>query len=201
MSSSWFEPMPGSQLFSFRILGPTNPTVYKSAYITIGLNWRCDYGPARIPCNEESGSRMEMFQVIGVVKTGMYAFLTEQPRPYLYLALRQNYTSPTIFHVRTATAPSMLVPALRQAIRALDQDLPVYNVKTMQDHLQHGYVFSTIILGGALSGLFGILGLALAFRFHRRRGRSSRFDHRSRWDLRRHESRSDGRSPSRPAVT
>lgn len=41
-------------------------------------------------------------------------------------------------------------------------DLPVYDVKTMQDHLQHGYVFSTIILGGALSGLFGILGLALA---------------------------------------
>jgi ABC-type antimicrobial peptide transport system permease subunit len=35
-------------------------------------------------------------------------------------------------------------------------------VKTMQEHLQHGYVFSTIILGGALSGLFGILGVALA---------------------------------------
>jgi len=104
----------------------------------------------------------DVLQVIGVVKTGKYAFLTEQPRPYLYLALRQNYTSPTMFHVRTAAAPANLVPALRQAIRALDPDLPVYNVKTMQDHLQHGYVFSTIILGGALSVLFGVLGLALA---------------------------------------
>ena len=45
---------------------------------------------------------------------------------------------------------------MREAIRALDPDLPVYNVKTMQEHLQHGYVFSGLILGGALSGLFGI---------------------------------------------
>ncbi len=104
----------------------------------------------------------DALQVIGVVKTGKYAFLTEQPRPYLYLPLRQNYTSPTIFHIRTAETPATLVPALRRAIRALDRDLPVYNVKTMQEHLQHGYVFSTIILGGALSGLVGTLGVALA---------------------------------------
>jgi len=104
----------------------------------------------------------DVLQVIGVVKTGKYAFLTEPPRPYLYLPFRQNYTSPTIFHVRAAAASAALVPALRQLVRALDPDLPVYNVKTMQDHLQRGYVFSTIILGGALSGLFGILGLALA---------------------------------------
>jgi ABC-type antimicrobial peptide transport system permease subunit len=104
----------------------------------------------------------DSLQVVGVVKTGKYAFLTEEPRPYLYLPFRQNYTSPTIFHVRTAGAPAPLVSSLRQGVRSLDPDLPVYNVKTMQEHLQHGYVFSSIILGGALSGLFGILGLALA---------------------------------------
>jgi len=104
----------------------------------------------------------DSLQVIGVVKTGKYAFLTEDQRPYLYLPFRQNYTSPTIFHVRTAAAPAPLVSSLRQAVRSLDPDLPIYNVKTMQEHLQRGYVFSSIILGGALSGLFGILGLALA---------------------------------------
>lgn len=104
----------------------------------------------------------DVLQVVGVVKTGKYAFLSEQPRPYLYLPFKQNYTSPTVFHIRTAGAPATLVSALRQAIRALDPDLPIYNVKTMQDHLQHGYVFSTIISGAALSGLLGILGLALA---------------------------------------
>ena len=96
------------------------------------------------------------------MKTGKYAFLTEQPRPYLYLPLRQNYTSPTTFHIRTTARPANLVSGLRQKIREIDPDLPLYNMKTMQEHVQHGYVFSGIILGGALSGLFGLLGLALA---------------------------------------
>ena len=104
----------------------------------------------------------DVVQVIGVVKTGKYAFLNEQPRPYLYLAFRQNYGAPAIFHLRTAGTPAPLVPAVRQAIRALDPDLPVYNVKTMREHLENGYVFSVIILGGTMSGLFGAIGLALA---------------------------------------
>ena len=104
----------------------------------------------------------DVVQVIGVVKTGKYAFLNEVPRPYLYLAFRQNYGSPSIFHVRTAEAPTQLAPAVRKAIRALDPDLPIYNVKTMREHLENGYVFSGIILGGAMSGLFGAIGLALA---------------------------------------
>ncbi|HEY7087240.1 MAG TPA: ABC transporter permease [Tepidisphaeraceae bacterium] len=103
-----------------------------------------------------------LIQVIGVVKTGKYAFLNEEPRPYMYLAFRQNYTAPTIIHVRTAGPPALLVSSLRQAIRGMDPELPVFDVKTMQDHLRHGYVFSGIILGGALSGLLGMLGLALA---------------------------------------
>jgi predicted permease len=104
----------------------------------------------------------DVVQVIGVVKTGKYAFLNEPPRPYMYLAFRQNYGAPAIFHVRTAGMPPLLVPAVRQAIRALDPDLPVYNVKTMREHLENGYVFSGIILGGTMSGLFGAIGLALA---------------------------------------
>jgi predicted permease len=104
----------------------------------------------------------DVVQVIGVAKTGKYAFLAEEPRPYLYLPLLQNYAAPSILHVRTAGALASLVAALRQEIRALDPDLPIYNARTMQEHLQQGYPFSTIILGGAMSGLFGLLGLALA---------------------------------------
>jgi predicted permease len=104
----------------------------------------------------------DVVQVIGVVKTGKYAFLNEPARPYLYLPFRQNYGSPAIFHIRTAGTPKLLLPAVRQAIRALDPDLPVYSVKTMREHLENGYVFSGIILGGTMSGLFGVLGLTLA---------------------------------------
>jgi predicted permease len=105
----------------------------------------------------------DRLQVIGVAKTGKYAFLTEPPRPYVYLPLRQNYGSPAIFHIRTATdAPQSLVSAVRDRIHALDPETLVYGVKTMEEHLQRGYLFSAIVLGGAFSGLFGVLGLALA---------------------------------------
>jgi macrolide transport system ATP-binding/permease protein len=104
----------------------------------------------------------DMLQVVGVAQSGKYAFLNEDPRPYLYVSLEQDYSAPTIFHVRTAGNPASLVPGLRQAARALDPELPVYGVKTMQDHLQHGYLFAAIVMGGALSSVFGLLGLALA---------------------------------------
>src|SRR5262249_44263980 len=104
----------------------------------------------------------DLLQVIGVVKTGKYGFLNEQPRPYLYLPFQQNYTAPTMLHIRTAGEQPALVSVVRQAIRAHDPDLLVYNVKTMREHLERGYAFSTIILGGALSGMLGLLGLALA---------------------------------------
>src|SRR5258708_10817288 len=107
-------------------------------------------------------SNGDTLQVMGVVKTGKYAFLTEQPRPYLYLPFRQNYSSPATFHIRTTGNPANLVSALREKVRTLDPDLPLYNVKTMQDHLQKGYLFGGIVLGGSLSGLFGLLGLTLA---------------------------------------
>jgi hypothetical protein len=101
-------------------------------------------------------------KVIGVVKTGKYAFLNELPRPYLDLAFRQNYGAPAIFHVRTAGTPAPLVRAVQREIRAIDPDPPVYNVKIMREHLENGYMFAEIILGGTMSGLFGAIGLALA---------------------------------------
>ena len=99
---------------------------------------------------------------LGILLPGLPLLLNEPPRPYLYLPFRQNYGAPAIFHVRTAGTPAPLVTAVRQAIGALDPDLPVYNVKTMREHLENGYVFSGIILGGKMSGLFGAIGLALA---------------------------------------
>jgi putative ABC transport system permease protein len=81
----------------------------------------------------------------------------------LYLPLRQNYGSPAIFHIQTATdAPQSLVSALRDRVHALDPETLVYGVKTMDEHVQHGYLFSAIVMGGAFSALFGVVGLALA---------------------------------------
>ena len=98
--------------------------------------------------------------VVGVVKDGKYVTLGEDPTPFYYLPLRQNYESEATLHVRAAGDPRLLVAALRREVQLLDPSLPVFDVKTMTDHLGLSLLPSRVA-GGAL-GLFGIVALALA---------------------------------------
>jgi hypothetical protein len=52
-------------------------------------------------------------------------------RPYLYVALAQNPGAVLALHVRTARSPESIVPALRELVRRLNPDLPVFSVKTL----------------------------------------------------------------------
>jgi putative ABC transport system permease protein len=62
--------------------------------------------------------------------------------------------------VRTSSDPKEIIPALRSRVFALDKDLPVFNVKNMEE------VFSQYVaperFRGLLFGLFAFLGLTLA---------------------------------------
>jgi putative ABC transport system permease protein len=62
--------------------------------------------------------------------------------------------------VRTKSDPSGLVAAIRDQLHQLDPDLPLYNVKTMQDVVQNSVAqprFRTFLVSG-----FAILALVLA---------------------------------------
>src|SRR5215208_4568871 len=63
-------------------------------------------------------------------------------------------------HVRTAGDPTALAPQIRAAVAGLDATLPLYDVRTMNDHL--GIALLPARLGGAFLGAFGLLGLVLA---------------------------------------
>jgi predicted permease len=62
--------------------------------------------------------------------------------------------------IRTSVAPSSLVPAVRQAIREVDPNQPVANVRTMDEVL--GRVTAQRTLGMQLLTAFAALGLLLA---------------------------------------
>ena len=105
----------------------------------------------------------ELWQVVGVVRTARYVMIGEEPRPYFYTPLAQHYVSPVTLHLGTASNPAALAPAVRQVLRDLDPHLPIYNVRTMEEHLRNSaFALMPLRMGATLAGVQGLLGLLLA---------------------------------------
>ena len=100
------------------------------------------------------------YTVVGVARDGKYRSLGEHPLPYFYLPLFQAYSSGMSIHVRTHGEPAAMVSAIRSEVRALDKDLPLTDVKTMEEHL--GLALLPSRVAGMLLGAFGGLALLLA---------------------------------------
>ena len=99
-------------------------------------------------------------EVVGIAKDSKYASLGEEPRPFFYLPLLQNYEGGATLVARTRTEPEQLIPRLAQEIRALDKALPVFEAKTMTRHLSLALLPAR--LAGTLLGMFGLVALILA---------------------------------------
>jgi predicted permease len=98
--------------------------------------------------------------VIGVVPTGKYQRLGEGPESFFYLAQAQDWASGMSIFIRTASDPETIAPPLRAAVSELDANLPLSNVRTMNNHL--GFALLPARLAGTVLGIFGVLGLLLA---------------------------------------
>jgi putative ABC transport system permease protein len=98
--------------------------------------------------------------VIGVTSDGKYATLGEEATPFIYLNLAQNSVlSPTLV-IRTQGDPLNSLSAARSEVAALDKNLPLYDVKTMRQHL--GLALLPARLAGGVLGVFGLVALTLA---------------------------------------
>lgn len=107
----------------------------------------------------QSGAAVPL-EVIGVAKDAKYHTVWEQPQAYLYRPLSQEYASAVNLVLRTAAAPAGVIGQVRQELRALDAELPVYGIKSGEEHLNVS--LSRQRLGVALIGTFGLLALLLA---------------------------------------
>ena len=101
-------------------------------------------------------------QIVGIAKTGKYLYLYEAPRSFFYQPLAQSYQTPMTLEVYTEDDPRSLIAAIREQIRSLDSNLPVYAVNTMSSHIRDGKAMLPARLAATLVGVFGLLGLLLA---------------------------------------
>jgi ABC-type antimicrobial peptide transport system permease subunit len=108
-------------------------------------------------------SRVESHQnVIGVTQTGKYRFLFENPQPYYYVPIAQEYAAMRVLHVRTAASPEVLAPAIEREIHRIQPELPVYDVQTMKNALEGGYGLFTVRTGALFAAILAFIALSLA---------------------------------------
>ncbi len=98
-------------------------------------------------------------QVVGVVRTGKYRSLGEDPRPFVYVSLLQNYAPQTAIVVRTSGPPSAMVETVRREMTKLEPALAV-QVQTLKEHMN--LALFPAEAAGTLLGSFGLLALALS---------------------------------------
>ncbi|MFL5579583.1 MAG: ADOP family duplicated permease [Gemmatimonadaceae bacterium] len=85
------------------------------------------------------------YTIVGVVRTTTYDQFGESPKPMVYYSYRDRPASYGQVHVRTRPgAEAAVTAALRAAVAELDPALPVYDVRTLADHVDRNLVFRRI---------------------------------------------------------
>jgi predicted permease len=103
-----------------------------------------------------------LWQVVGVAGNSKYLVIFEEPLPYFYLPLAQNFYAIRVLQIRTAVAPESLRTRVQQEIRSLEPDLPLADFQTMNESLSGFMGFRMFQMGAQQAGSMGLLGLILA---------------------------------------
>jgi len=118
------------------------------------------YFPGRSAIGGRIQAGRRAVEVVGIARDGKYQSVSEPPRPFMYLPLQQWYRPDIVLIARTTGDPAARVTALQAAVHALDPNLPLFDVRTVAEHLEVSVFIQRMI--ATLLGGFGALALLLA---------------------------------------
>jgi predicted permease len=118
------------------------------------------------PGQDAIGRRFKFFgddqftTVVGVARNAKYNGVAEEPIPFIYQPLRQNYVPAATLHVRADGNAASLSPAVRREVQQLDPSLSVFNIRTLEEQVSES--LAPLRTNVILLTAFGILALLLA---------------------------------------
>jgi len=121
--------------------------------------------PGEDPLGRRIRADKNVYEVIGVAKNSKSRTLGEDPAGIVYMNLPQHPEEVFSFFgisilVKTAANPRSLTRAVRAQVAALDPNLAVFGIETMQEHVNKSLLIPK--LSAVLLGVFGAVGLVLA---------------------------------------
>jgi putative ABC transport system permease protein len=125
----------------------------------------------------DAESQAAWLPVVGVVASVKHSGLEADPRPQLYFPYAQKLWGQMTIIARTNVDPESLIPAMREAVWAIDKDQPITKIKTMEHYLAASVsqrrfnlimlaAFSVIALILAGVGLYGVMSYSVTQRTH-----------------------------------
>src|SRR6185503_18237415 len=94
------------------------------------------------------------YVIAGVVRTTLSESFGEPPTPVIYLSYRDRPSARGEMHLLTrAGAETLLAPQVERIVRELDPTLPVYDVRTLSEHVE-----KNLFLRRIPARMFAVLG-------------------------------------------
>ncbi|MDQ3069477.1 MAG: ADOP family duplicated permease [Acidobacteriota bacterium] len=126
------------------------------------------------------GRRLEtrggVYVIAGIAANSLYNAFGESPTPIIYFSFRDRPATLAEIHVRVRSGEEKaFAPQVRAAVRDLDPDLPVFNVRSLTDHVDTNLVFRRVparmfsVLGPLLLilaaiGIYAVVGYTMTLR-------------------------------------
>jgi putative ABC transport system permease protein len=123
------------------------------------------------------GKSDSLCEIIGVVGDVKHRNLWQEPDPESYVPYEQNPIGAMNIVVRSESDPMLLLPAIREQVRSLDAELPIYHAQRLEEYVSASLaqrrftsllcaVFAGAGLLLAVVGLFGVMSYSVVQRTH-----------------------------------